>query len=458
MDGDEAPERKYFARQPPPRRLAWPWRAALIALALAATLASAALAMRAGRALINAEEHLSFCVPRAGVEADFAGRLARVAAAHAALLRVVLHPVEDPIAGFGRRECDLAVIRSDVKPPSWARSLAILETDLVLLVAHKGSEPDKPADLRKGAIVLAMPGPRDEALLRAILAAYGFSANDRHIVLPGDAAGVAKQFAASKANVIFAVAPRSRMVQGDLLHFLGPLNGIAFADLPEAAALAKRLRGLAEETAEKGLFSSAPPLPADDLSTVSLDVRLAARSSLRESAAAQLTRLIFENKEDLAIPGQFAEAIAPPDTDKDAQMLAHPGAAQYVNDDEKSFFDRYGDYFYLGAPAASVVGSVFLWMLSRLIRSAPPRPAGELAEDILLVAEEARAAADLPQLEAADERLDQILRDALRDLRDGRLSSEGLEVFRLAYEQTREWIRNRRHALEAGAPKGGTLL
>ncbi|MGC2079487.1 MAG: hypothetical protein WA728_26400 [Xanthobacteraceae bacterium] len=42
-----------------------------------------------------------------------------------------------------------------------------------------------------------------------------------------------------------------------------------------------------------------------------------------------------------AVPGEIK--IEAPSTDKDADAVVHPGALAYLNDSEKSFFDKYGD-------------------------------------------------------------------------------------------------------------------
>ena len=176
------------------------------------------------------------------------------------------------------------------------------------------------------------------------------------------------------------------------------------------------------------------------------------RNRLHELTVSEIAKAIFEYRTDLALDGEFATAIEPPDTDKDAEVLAHPGAVQYVNDDEKTFFDRYSDMIYLSMPLASVIGSLFLYIYTRLTRVSP-RPAGDLAEEVLAVAAKVRAAQSEDELVRADERLDEILHETLRDLQAKRLTSEGLDVFRLAYEQTREWIKARRRTLaERRAP------
>jgi TRAP-type uncharacterized transport system substrate-binding protein len=443
------------AAQAPRARMSLLRRILLAIVLLGLTLLSADLAIRAGRFYLDRAKKLTFCVSRDGVDQRFAARLAKVAAAQTQItqsMQISLKPTPSPIPAFDHRDCDLVVARADDKLPGSARSLAVLEKDIVLLIAHRGHEPETSAALRRRKLILASPGADNEALLRAILATYGMNKAERRLEVAKDAASAAALFKAHSANLIFTVVPRSKLLQGALLQGLTRETPVAFADLPEAAALAKKIRGAAEETVEKGLFSAAPLLPADDLSTLSLEVRLVARSALRNAAAAELTRLALENRGDLALNGEFADAIEPPDTDKDAPMLAHTGSAQYVNDDEKSFLDIYGDYIYLGAPVAGGVGSFLLWLFGRWAGGAS-RQAGDLTDEVLEVAAMARSAASEAELEAADERLDHILHEALCGLREKKIGADGLDVFRLAYEQTREWIRVRRHSIARGLTK-----
>ena len=51
--------------------------------------------------------------------------------------------------------------------------------------------------------------------------------------------------------------------------------------------------------------------------------------------------------------------IAEPDTDPDANIPVHPGAAAYYNDTRQSFMDKYGDDIYLTPMVFGVLASVF---------------------------------------------------------------------------------------------------
>ncbi|GAC1629661.1 MAG: hypothetical protein NVS4B4_12320 [Bradyrhizobium sp.] len=166
--------------------------------------------------------------------------------------------------------------------------------------------------------------------------------------------------------------------------------------------------------------------------------------------AGALARAIYENKADLALDGGFASKIEPADTDKDALVVAHQGAAEYINDDTKSFMDRYSDVLYLSAAALSIIGSIFAGIYTKITRIAPEK-AGELATAILDIGERVEHANSLEALEALQDELEAILRGAVIGLRDGTISSNGLETFKLGYEFVRDEIGMRRESLKRRA-------
>src|SRR5260370_18364691 len=94
----------------------------------------------------------------------------------------------------------------------------------------------------------------------------------------------------------------------------------------------------------------------------------------------------YEKKAEAALQYGFASRIEPADTDKDAFVVAHQGAAEYINDDTKSFMDRYSDLLYLAAAALSIIGSIFAGLYAKVTRIAPEK-ASELATAILDIGE-----------------------------------------------------------------------
>ena len=76
------------------------------------------------------------------------------------------------------------------------------------------------------------------------------------------------------------------------------------------------------------------------------------------------------------------------------------------------------------------------------------RKAGELATAILDIGERIEHANSLDSLEALQDELEEIFRGAVIGLRDGTISSDGLDTFRLGYEFVRDEIGMRRNHLK----------
>jgi hypothetical protein len=112
--------------------------------------------------------------------------------------------------------------------------------------------------------------------------------------------------------------------------------------------------------------------------------------------------------------------------------------------------DRYSDLLYLGAGALSIIGSIFAGLHTKVTRVAPEK-ASELATAILDIGERIEHANSLDSLEALQDELEAILRGAVIGLRDGTISSDGLETFKLGYEFVRDEIGMRRDHLKRHA-------
>ena len=199
------------------------------------------------------------------------------------------------------------------------------------------------------------------------------------------------------------------------------------------------------------MLSSSPAVPDDDVDTIGLEWLLVAQSGMSTTTAGDLARIVYENKSELVLDDGFASKIEPAATDKDAFIVAHPGAAEYINDDTKSFMDRYSDMMYLGAAALSVIGTIFAGIYTKITRIAPEK-ASQLATAILDIGERMEHAKTLDQLDELQDELESILRRAVIGLRDGTISSDGLDTFKLGYELVRDEIGMRRDHLKRHPP------
>jgi TRAP-type uncharacterized transport system substrate-binding protein len=407
-----------------------------------------------GRVWLRNSETLVFAVGDAGgPEARFAARLATVLKNTNSRQRLKIVANADnaqALAQFDHRQADLAVLRTDAKVPPRARALAVLEHDLVLLISPGSKKIKSLAELKKKKIAVLADGEGTAAFVRnALEIADGPDASSRVQTAPPNST-LDKLFAAGGYGAVIAIAHASSIVKDRSYEQYAKRGGFTVNAIDGSKALARRNPGISEETVATGMLSSTPAIPDDDLDTIGLQWLLVAQSRMSTTTAGELARTIYENKAELALEDGFASRIEPADTDKDAFIVAHQGAAEYINDDTKTFMDRYSDLLYLGAAALSVIGSIFAGIYTKVTRIAPEK-ASELATAILDIGERIEHANTLDSLEALQDELEEILRGAVVGLRDGTISTDGLDTFKLGYDFVRDEIGMRRDHLKRHA-------
>lgn len=402
------------------------------------------------RIWLKNSETLVFAVgDPAGPEARFAGRLAAMLKNNFSRLRVKIVTNADnakALAQFDRREANLAVLRTDARVPARARAVAVLDHDLVLLFSPSGKKIKSLAELKKKKIAIIADNDSGAAFIRSILELSDGSAATPLVQVVSPGTPVDKLFAAGVAAVV-TIAPASKIMKDKSYERFAKRGGITLNAIEAAKVLTRKYPALSEETIAAGTLSSSPAVPDDDVDTVGLQWLLVTQSRMPNSTIGELARLVYENKAELALENGFASRIEPAATDKDAFILAHPGAAEYINDDIKSFVERYSDLMYFAAAVLGIIGSICATLYAKVTRIAPEK-ASELATRLLDIGEDVQDTTCIDDLDCLQDELEKILRGVVIGLRDGTISSDGLETFKLGYQFVRDEIAMRREALQ----------
>jgi TRAP-type uncharacterized transport system substrate-binding protein len=418
------------------------------------TLILTAATVWGGRAWLRNSETLVFAVGEAnGLEARFAARLATLLKTNSSRLRLKIVPNGDnakALAQFDRKDANIAILRTDARIPPRARTVAILDHDLMLLISPGGKKIKSIAELKKKKIAVLADSESSVTLVRTILELSESPDAATRVQMAPPGSTFDKLFASGFGAVV-AVAHASRIMTDKSYGQYAKRGAFTLNAIDSAKALARKYPVLSEETVATGMLSASPAIPDDDVDTIGLEWLLVAQSKLSTTTVSDLARIVYENKTELALSDGFASKIEPAATDKDAFIVAHPGAAEYINDDTKSFMDRYSDMMYLGAAALSVIGSIFAGIYTKITRVAPEK-AGELATAILDIGERMEYAKSLDALDELQDELEAILRGAVIGLRDGTISSDGLDTFKLGYEFVRDEISMRRDHLKRHPP------
>jgi TRAP-type uncharacterized transport system substrate-binding protein len=416
------------------------------------TLVLTAAVVWGGRTWLRNSETLVFAVGEPnGPEARFAARLATVLKNNSSRLRLKIVSSGDnakALSQFDRKEASLAILRTDARIPPRARSLAILDRDLFLLISPGGKKIKTIAELKKKKIAVIAESDGSVPLVRNILE-LPETPDAARIQMAPPGSTFEKLFASGFGAVI-KVAHGSHIVKDKSYEPLARRGGFTLNAIDAAKSIARKNPAISEETVATGMLSASPAVPEEDLDTIGLEWLLVAQSRLPTAAVGDLARIIYENKAELALPDGFASKIEPAATDKDAFIVAHPGAAEYINDESKSFIERYSELLYVALAALSIIGSIFAAIYTKVTRVAPEK-ASQLATAILDVGERVEYAKSLDALDDLQDELETILRGAVIDLRDGTISSDGLDTFKLGYEFVRDQIAMRREHLQRHA-------
>jgi TRAP-type uncharacterized transport system substrate-binding protein len=442
------------AEKPPARSRAVRSNRRQVVLFAALTLVLTVATVWGGQIWLRNSETLIFAVGDAnGIEARFAARLAAVLKNNASQLRLKIVTNADnakALAQFDRRQAHLAVLRTDAKVPSRARALAILEHDVLLLLSPGTKKIKSLAELKKKKIAIVADDDKSAAFVRDILEiSEGSEAAARVQMAPANST-LDKLLGPGGFGAVVAIEHASKFLKDKSYERYAKRGVFTLNALDGAKSLARKNPAISEETLATGMLSSAPAVPDEDLDSVGLQWLLVAQSRMSTAIAVELARAIYENKAELALADGFASRIEPADVDKDAFIVAHQGAAQYINDETKSFMERYSDLMYLAMAVLGVIGSLFAGLYTKVTRIEPEN-ASELVTEVMDIGERVEHASSMEALEALQDELETILQDAVIGLRDGAISSDGLDTFKLGYEFVRDKIGMRRDSLKRHA-------
>ncbi len=379
------------------------------------------------------------------------------------LAPVVTPGANESAALFTSGKADLAVVRGDQSLPATTGTVAILRKNVVVLwvpsgVAPKGSKKtptakikslDELAGHRVGVIGRSEINVK---LLRTILTEAGINADKVTVTQYGinQLAELAKDQA---VDAFMTVGPLNSKITVDAINATVAARGEPkFLPIEVSETIAKKHPIYESEEIPGSIFSSSPARPDDKVETVGVSHLIVAPKSLSETSVAALARQIFTARQQLAREMPIASQIEKPDTDKDAAVPAHLGAAAYIDGTERTFLDRYSDYMWGSIFVLSGIGSVWAW-LQHYWRRDEREQYDEHRDGLLDLIEKARKAETPEELAQMQEAADRLLREALHCYEGGVIEDSDLTVIGLALEQFHHAVADRRGILATMAPE-----
>jgi TRAP transporter TAXI family solute receptor len=363
----------------------------------------------------------------------------------------------DSIALLKAAETDLAVARADEEMPDGTHSVAILRKNVVVLwsasgLSPKGAKKDSKAKI-KGIDDLA--GHRvgvvgrtavNATLLRVILKESGVNPEKVTVTQFGtnQVAGMVRD---PTIDAFMAVGPLDSKITSDAINSTTHIRGEpTFLPIDVSEAMSRRHPLYESVEIPASTFSSSPARPDDTVETIGVNHLIVAPKSLSDRTVAAFTRQLFAVRPLLIRETPNAAKIEKPDTDKDAAVPAHPGAAAFIDGTERNFMDEYSDYIWGAVLLVSVLGSVSAGVRHYIKRD--ERRLNTLHREKLLAAISlVRRIASIEELDTLQAEADDILRETLDCYDDGAIEEGDLAAYSLVLEQFHHAVVDRRTAI-----------
>ena len=357
---------------------------------------------------------------------------------------------------FSSGKADLAVVRGDVGDLSQAQAVAIVARAVALLIAPPGSAVTELRELKRTNVGV-VAGETNRKLTSVLTEEYDLGrlgVKFRDLALPE----VRQALESKEVRAIVLVVPLTEkyltLVRG--LFQQTAKTGPVLIPIDSAGAIAEKERAYESFDVPKGTLRGSPPLPSEDLTTLKVSYYLVAKKKLDAEMITGLTQSLMNARRDLLGEMPILAQVAAPDTDPDAYLPVHPGAAAFYNGTQQTFLDKWGNAIFLAPMIFGGLVSVAAaaWKFLR----AADLGNGEKALDALYaVGHRIRSTETETDLSEIEREIDNVLQNQRAKAKSGGENALDVTALNVAAHRLQSLIHDRR-VLLAAQPGGKTQV
>lgn len=354
---------------------------------------------------------------------------------------------------FSSGKVDLAVVRGDVGDLSQAQAVVIVARAVALLVAPPGSSISDIAGLRRRTVGV-IGGEINQRIVDVLTKEYDLARANvtfRNLA-PADAR---RALESKEVSAILIVIPLTEkyltLVRG--LFPQSAKSAPVLIPIESAGAIAENQRAYESFDVPKGTLRGAPPNPSDDLTTLRVSFYLVARKKLDSDLVASFTQAFLNARRDLLGEQPILAQVTAPDTDPNAYLPVHPGAAAYYNGTQQSFMDKWSNAIYLTPMVLGGVASVLAaaWKFLRLGESQTEEPG---LDTLYALGRKIRKAEQESELSTIEDEIDDILRAQRAKAYSGDEDAIDVTTLNVAAHRLENLVHDRRAILAARSADG----
>ncbi len=331
-------------------------------------------------------------------------------------------------------EVDFATIQSDTIITADVKMIAPLYSDIFQLIVHTDSGIHALSELTGKSIAVPFSMQGQDPSFKHLMNHYGYNENTLNVIPMSDSAA---EFALKQGAVdaIFRVTPPGNEKISAII------KQIPTRVLPIKQTVAIHLKNpsLHTDIIPLGSYRGSPPLPSEELATVSVRKLLVAHNNVPINVVKAITETLFEQKKELLIDTKLASFIQPPNLTGNSFLPIHSGAQRYFDRENPSFLEEQAE------PMALIL-TVTVGLISLLFNlRAQQRQVRvkELNNELLSMLKKAESLHDKQQLQSMADRLNTILKKAVIERNEGLINAEDFDFFSFVWEMARDEVNER---------------
>ena len=359
----------------------------------------------------------------------------------------------ESVKALSAGDVDLAIVRADGGGDlSAARTVVTVTHAVVLMVVPPGGGVESIDEL-KGKTVGVLAADINRQVVAHISREYDLERAKAHFkdVTLADLPNAIKSKQVQAVLVVIPITERSLSMLRNALPRNAKLKAGLVA-IESAGAIAAIARAYESYDLPKGTLFGSPPIPDDDLTTLRVPYYLVAKRKLGDDTVTALAKAMMEARRDLLGEYPILAQMSAPDTDKDALIPVHPGAAAYFDGDEKSIFDKYGDQLFYGSMLLGSLMSLLAATWKFMTKDPAPTAKGPSMQIHALIAD-VNAARNEVELTAIESRINDLLKGELEKYASGDVEAGQANALNLAIHRLEYLMGQRRMMLNGAAPR-----
>ncbi len=361
----------------------------------------------------------------------FAQALAKVVARHQPQIQIEVIETEGSLENLellSEERVQLALIQSDTIVSPSTKAIASLFPEIAHLIVTKESKIDSFSELKGKRIALMPKKSGSYQLFWSLSSHYGLSEQDFEAVVysPLQAHAALRE---RKVDALFRVIALGNPAVRQLLNN-GQTKVVA---IKQGAALQLFRPALFPSQIPQGTYNGAVPIPPEELPVVAVEAVLVTHEELSHSLVYEITRILFEARNELVKQNSQAAMIPKPLESSYLGLSFHQGAKTYYNQDQPSFLVEYAEPlgFLLSLSVLLLSG---IWQLKMWWQGRQKNRADLYNLEILQLIAQINAMEDLEQLIRLRRHLFEILDKVVIDLDEDRVSPESFQSFTFTWK------------------------